>query len=139
MTPIALLGLLMLAVLLLYIYLCWSITQSKEPSLFSEGFSSKLAIKDLPPRVKSALNQEIENRWGFIPDSPTLTGNSQTKTYSDIYGYWDPNYNYTDYWNYGYPLLVYPRRGFTNYWTFGHPLYSFGSKSLATLGVGLSI
>lgn len=103
-----------------------------------EGFSSKLAIKDLPPRLKWMMTQELDNKWGFVPVSPTLTGNSQTKTYADIYAYYDPNFNYTDYWNYSYPLLVYPRRGFTDYRSFGHPLYSFGSKSLTSLGAGIN-
>ena len=102
-----------------------------------EGFTSILAIKDLPPRLKPSLLQELENKWGFIPTSPTLTGSSQTKTYEDIYGYWDPNYNYSDYWNYGYPLLVYPRRGYPDYRPFGHSLYSWGSRSLSTLATGI--
>lgn len=119
------------------ILLCISLYQSLKSDDI-EGFSSKLAIKDLPPRLRSNLDQELENWWGFIPESPTLTGNSQTKTYADIYGYYDPNFNYTDYWNYSYPLLVYPRRGFVDYRTYGHPLYSFGSKSLTSRGAGIN-
>ena len=89
---------------------------SRFEGLLPEGINKK--------KYQNYLNSLTDNTWGFVPDSKTLTGSSQVSTYVDPYVYWDPHYNYTDYWNYSYPITVYPRKAAVDYGSFGHSLYS---------------
>lgn len=69
-------------------------------------------------RMLSGLKQLETNQWGI---KPSWSGGSAFQTYNDIGG---SDYNYSNYWKYTYPSLVYPKEvNIVQYRPFGHSDY----------------